>query len=66
MTIETNKSLYMVEIKVLPRRDNVSSLASKRANLITEKSKVPILAGTMIKKDFYKVAEKYGIKIYEY
>ncbi|BBG23039.1 Chromosome partition protein Smc [Sulfuracidifex tepidarius] len=66
LVVETSRSLYIVEVKVRPRRDDISSLASKTANLISEKNKVAILAGTVIKKDLYKVAEKYGVRLYEY
>jgi hypothetical protein len=65
LLVETNKNVYIVEVKVKPMRKHVDSLL-KKAKVIQERYGKPvilILAGAMIGNDVEKYAESKGIKI---
>jgi Holliday junction resolvase-like predicted endonuclease len=68
LLVETNKNVYIVEVKVKPTRKHVDSLL-KKAKVVQErygKPVISILAGAMIGNDVEKYAESKGIKIYRY
>ncbi len=67
--IETDKSVYVVEVKVKPKHDDVGSLLAK-IDLVREKfpekEVVGILAGTMIGSEVEQYARRKNIKVYTY
>jgi len=68
LLVETNKNIYIVEVKVKPTRKHIDNLL-KKIKAIQEKYKkpvIPILAGTMIGNDVERYAESRNIKIYKY
>jgi Holliday junction resolvase-like predicted endonuclease len=68
LLVETNKNVYIVEVKVEPTRKHVDSLL-KKAKVVQErygKPVISILAGAMIGNDVEKYAESKNIKIYKY
>jgi len=65
LLVESNKNVYIVEVKVKPTRKHVDSLL-KKAKVVQErygKPVVSILAGAMIGNNVEKYAESKGIKI---
>jgi hypothetical protein len=65
LLVETNKNVYIVEVKVKPTRKHVDSLL-KKAKVVQErygKPVISILAGAMIGNDVEKYAESKDIKI---
>jgi uncharacterized protein (DUF3084 family) len=68
LLVETNKNIYIVEVKIKPTRKHVDSLLRKSKATMEKYGKpvVPILAGTMIGNDVEEYAESKNIKVYKY
>ena len=68
LLVETNKNIYIVEVKIKPTRKHVDSLLRKSKATMEKYGKpvVPILAGTMIGNDVEEYAESKDIKVYKY
>jgi len=68
MLVETDKAVYVVEIKVQPNHHDVDELVSKaevvRLKLI--KHTVPILAGVWVGDEIREYAESRNVKVMEY
>jgi len=68
MLVETDKAVYVVEIKVKPNHHDVDELVSKaevvRLKLI--KHTVPILAGVWVGDEIREYAESRNVKVMEY
>ncbi|MEM4465584.1 MAG: hypothetical protein QXJ95_08540 [Ignisphaera sp.] len=66
--METDKSIYIVEVKVRPSIEDVGSLMVK-AEVVEKRFGEPavaILAGALIGDDIRAYAESRGVKIYSY
>ncbi len=67
--IETDKTVYVVEVKVKPRHEDIGRLIAK-ADLVKKrypgKRVEAILAGTMIGKEIEEYAYEKNIKVYVY
>ncbi len=69
LLIETDRAVYVVEIKVKPNHEDVDELLAKAeavAKRYPQKKVVPILAGALIGKEIVSYAEGKGVKIYLY
>jgi len=68
LLVETNKNIYIVEVKIKPTRKHVDSLLRKSKATMERYGKpvVPILAGTMIGNDVEEYAESKDVKVYKY
>ncbi len=69
LLIETDKTVYIVEVKVKPKHSDIGVLLVKTEiarKHYPGKQVVPILAGTMISRDVEKYAENKGVKVYSY
>jgi chromosome segregation ATPase len=69
LLVETDKRVYVVEVKVKPRHDDVGALTAKvdlARRMFPGKEVVGILAGAMIGGEIEKYAEEKGIKVYTY
>ena len=60
MLVEIRKKIYVVEVRVRPKRNDIGELIAK-AELVKRKYRdkevVPLLAGSMISQDVEKYAE---------
>ncbi|MEM1561028.1 MAG: hypothetical protein QXN35_05705 [Ignisphaera sp.] len=68
LLVETDRSIYIVEVKVRPSIEDVGSLIAK-AEVVEKrfgKPAVAILAGALIGDDVRAYVESRGIKIYSY
>ncbi len=67
--IETNKTIYVVEVKVKPKHEDVGVLLAK-VDLVRKrypsKNVVAVLAGALIGKEIEEYAEEKNVKIYVY
>ncbi len=69
LLVETDDSVYVVEIKVQPEHEDVNSLLVKSdlaARLYAGKKVIPVLAGTLIGREVVSYAESRGVKVYVY
>ncbi|MGC9130892.1 MAG: hypothetical protein ACP5H5_04830 [Pyrobaculum sp.] len=68
LLVETDKAVYVVEVKVRPRRRDVDALAKKAeaAAKALGKPAAAILAGARIGDDVEKHAKGKGVQIYRY
>jgi aspartokinase len=68
LLVETNKSVYVVEVKVKPRTRDIRELLAK-TRVVEEKYKkpvIPVLAGTLLGNDVLTLAESKGIRVLSY
>jgi aspartokinase len=68
LLVETNKSVYVVEVKVKPRTRDIRELLAK-VKAVEEKYKkpvIPVLAGTLLGNDVLALAESKGIRVLSY
>jgi hypothetical protein len=68
MIVETNKNVYVVEVKVKPTIDDLRDLM-KKVEVVRrryEKQVIPILAGTLIGEDIKVLAKSEGVEVYTY
>ncbi len=69
LLIETKKRVYVVEVKVKPKRSDIGELIAK-ADLVRSKYGgkiiIPLLAGSLISHEIEKYAEEKGVKISHY
>ncbi len=68
LLVETNKSVYVVEVKVKPRTRDIRELLAK-TRVVEEKYKkpvTPVLAGTLLGNDVLTLAESKGIRVLSY
>ncbi|MGC8583955.1 MAG: hypothetical protein ACP5HD_05265, partial [Thermoproteus sp.] len=68
LLVETDKAVYVVEVKVRPRRRDVDAVARKAeaAAKALGKPAAAILAGARIGDDVEKHAKGKGVQIYRY
>ncbi|OYT28565.1 MAG: hypothetical protein B6U94_08385 [Thermofilum sp. ex4484_79] len=69
MLIETDRAVYVVEVKVKPRHEDMGRLLSKAdvvAGHYPGLRVVPILTGVLIGADVRKYAELKGVEVYSY
>ena len=68
MIVETNKNVYVVEVKVKPTIDDLRDLM-KKVEVVRRrygKQVIPILAGTLIGEDIKVLAKSEGVEVYTY
>jgi hypothetical protein len=68
LLVETNKSVYVVEVKVKPRTRDIRELLAK-TRVVEEKYKkpvIPVLAGALLGNDVLTLAESKGIRVLSY
>jgi len=68
MIVETNKNVYVIEVKVKPTVDDLRDLM-KKVEVVRrryEKQVIPILAGTLIGEDIKVLAKSEGVEVYTY
>ena len=68
MIVETNKNVYVIEVKVKPTIDDLRDLM-KKVEVVRrryEKQVIPILAGTLIGEDIKVLARSEGVEVYTY
>ena len=68
LLVETNKAIYVVEVKIRPKHEDVGRLLAK-AELVSKrmgKPVVPILAGALIPDDVEEYAVSKGVEVYRY
>ena len=69
LLIETKKKVYVVEVKVKPKRSDIGELIAK-ADLVRSKYGgkiiIPLLAGSLISHEIEEYAEGKGVKISHY
>ena len=69
LLVETDKTVYIVEVKVKPKHSDVGALLAK-ADLVAKrypgKNVVPVLAGAMIGSEVEEYAEQRKIRVYIY
>jgi len=68
LLVETNKAIYVVEVKIRPRHEDVGRLLAK-AELVSKrmgKPVIPILAGALIPDDVEEYAVSKGVEVYRY
>lgn len=69
LLVVTDKRVYVVEVKVKPRIEDVGALLAKTdvvKRYYPDKEIVPILAGTMIGREVEDYANMKGVKVYAY
>ncbi len=69
MLIVTDKSVYVVEVKVKPKQVDVGRFLAKTDIVrkhYKDKNIVPILAGSMIGREVEEYALQRGVKVYSY
>jgi len=68
MIVETNKNVYVVEVKVKPTIDDLRDLMKKLEVVRRRYGKqvIPILAGTLIGEDIKVLARSEGVEVYTY
>jgi len=69
LLIITDKSVYVVEVKVKPKHEDVGRILAKSdvvAKHYKDKEIIPVLAGTMIGKEIEEYAQQKNVKIYNY
>ncbi|MEZ0290119.1 MAG: hypothetical protein ABWJ42_03390, partial [Sulfolobales archaeon] len=69
MFIETDRSVYVIEVKVRPRHADVGSLVAKIDVVKTkypDKSIVGIIAATLVGREVEEYARQKGVLIYRY
>ncbi|AFA39682.1 paREP7 [Pyrobaculum oguniense TE7] len=68
LLVETDKRVYVVEVKIMPRIEDVWALLTKTevVKAASGKEAVPILTGTRIGDDVEKYARGKGVLIYSY
>lgn len=67
--VVTDKSVYVIEVKVKPKHEDVGRLIAKADVLrkyYKDKSIIPILVGTMIGREVEEYAQQKGVKVYNY
>ncbi len=69
LLVETQEKIYVVEVKVKPKRSDVGELIAK-ADLVKTKYRgkkvVPLLAGSMLSYEIEKYAEEKDVRVYSY
>ncbi|MEM4494014.1 MAG: hypothetical protein QXJ71_09735, partial [Pyrobaculum sp.] len=68
LLVETDRRVYVVEVKIRPRVEDVGALLAKAevVKAALGKEAVPILTGTWIGDDVEKYARGKGVMIYSY
>ncbi|MGC8584446.1 MAG: hypothetical protein ACP5MH_12085, partial [Thermoproteus sp.] len=68
LLVETGSRVYVVEIKVRPRVEDVGALLAKAEAVAARlgKEAVPVLAGAWIGDDVEKYARGKGVSVYSY
>jgi len=69
LLVETDRTVYVAEVKVRPRHEDVGSLIAKR-DLVAErfpgKRVVAVLAGALIGREVEEYARQRGVEVYRY
>ena len=69
LLVETKEKVYVVEVKVKPKRSDIGELIAK-ADLVRSRYEgkviIPLLAGSLISHEIEKYAEEKGVKVYYY
>ncbi len=67
--VETDRSVYIVEVKVKPKHPDVGALTGK-ADLVRrhypDKDVIPILAGALVGREIEEYARSKGVRVYVY
>ena len=69
LLVVTDKTVYIVEVKVKPRHRDVAALLAKAelaSKRYPDKRVVPVLAGAMIGSEIEEYALQKGVKVYTY